>query len=251
MGVLASIACGIIGSYVVVKRISFISGSIAHSAFGGIGMSFFFNIHPLIGAIGFGLVSAVIMGTVHLRYKQHEDTLIGMLWAVGMAVGILFIHFSSGYAGDLFSYLFGNILVTSTMDITLILICDVLILITVFGLYRAFQAVTFDEEYAMILNLPVTFLYFILLCLISFTTVILIRVVGVILVIALLTLPAAAALNVSRNLKWIMLLSILFGIFSTLTGIFLSHWWNIPASSIIILCCASVYFLSLGVIKFR
>jgi zinc transport system permease protein len=250
IGVLASIACGIIGSYVVVKKISFISGSIAHSAFGGIGLSYFFGLNPLLGATAFGLGAAMLMGSIRYKFKQQEDTLIGAIWALGMAIGILFIHYSAGYASDLFGYLFGNILLASRTECLLILLLDVVILGSVFLFYHALQAITFDEEYAKVINLPVFALYLFLLALIAITVVILIRVVGVILVIALLTLPAAAARNFTMNMKSLQFLAVIFGILSTTTGLFIAYFLDVPSGPVIIILSTAIYLISFLKFKF-
>ena len=241
VGLLASVACGVIGAYVVVKRISFISGSIAHAAFGGIGLSYFLGIAPLLGATAFGLISAMVMGAIRYRYQQQEDTLIGAIWAVGMALGLLFIHLSSGYASDLFGYLFGNLLLSTAKETGMILGLNALILTVVIRFFRGFQAITFDEEYAKVLNLPVFALYLGLLALIALTTVILIRVVGVILVIALLTLPAATAKNFTTNLKHLQIAAVLIGMSATSLGLWLSYIFNLPTGPLIILVTAFLY----------
>lgn len=245
VGLLSSVACGLIGSYVIIKRISFISGSIAHASFGGIGLSFYLGFNPISGAILFGVGSAWFISLIRHKFKQQEETLIGIVWALGMAIGIIFVHLTAGYTSDLFSYLFGNILFTTQEDIGLIIGLNILILALIVLFYRAFQAITFDENYAKVLNLPVKTLNLLLLTLTAITTVILIKVVGVILVIALLTLPAATALNFSNKLKNIQILAIIFGCISTTTGIFLSNFVNIPSGPAIIFIATFFYFLSL------
>ncbi len=242
VGLLASIACGIIGTYVVLRRISFISGSIAHSAFGGIGLGYYLGINPLFGAVVFALASALGIGII--SRKQRQDTAIGAIWALGMSIGILFIYLTPGYAADLFTYLFGNILMTSQSDLILILFLDLLIVFTVALFYRAFLAVTFDEEYAELLNLPVLFINLVFLSLIAFTVVILVRVVGIILVIALLTLPAATAELFSSDLKRMMLFASLIGMLSTAAGILLSYLLNLPSGPLIVFATAFLYLLS-------
>src|SRR5690554_1552883 len=190
-GVLASVTCGIIGTYVVVRRMVAISGGISHAAFGGIGLGYYLGIDPLLGATGFTVATALGMGALQLRARQQMDTLIGAVWAAGMAVGILFVYLTPGFAPDLFSYLFGNILLVPRGDILLMAILVAVIIVTVVFLYRELQAITFDPDYATVMNLPVERLSLLLLVLIALTVVMLIRVVGIILVIALLTLPAA------------------------------------------------------------
>lgn len=247
MGILCSIACGIIGSYVVIKRISSISGSIAHSAFGGIGLSYLCGLNPLLGATGFGMATALLIGGVKFKFKQQEDTLIGVIWALGMAIGILSIQFTQGYAGDLLSYMFGNILLISNTDLWIVGYLDLGILLSVSFLFYPLRAITFDEEYAEILNIPVKKLYLLLLELITLTTVILLKAVGIILVIALLTLPAAAAKNLTQDLKIMMGIAVLLGCVATTVGILASYLLNLPSGPLIIMVSSGLYLLSLFV----
>jgi zinc transport system permease protein len=210
-GLLAAVACGIIGVYVVVKRIVFISGGIAHASFGGIGLGYLAGISPVIGAMLFALASALGIGIVTRKKKLAEDTAIGILWAMGMALGVIFIGRAPGYAPDLFSYLFGNILTVPSSDLILMLVLDVIILITVIALFKEFLAVSFDEEFGTVVGVPVGVLYVLLLCMIALTVVVLIRVVGIILVIALLTIPAALARQITHDIGKMMMLAVLFG----------------------------------------
>ncbi len=245
MGLLCSVACGVIGSYVVVKRISFISGSIAHSAFGGIGLSYLLGFNTLLGATGFGMVTALLVGVVKERFKQQEDTLIGVIWSLGMAIGILCISLSQGYVGDLFSYMFGNILLVSHADLVVVAILDVVVVSGVVVFFYPLRAITFDETYAKVLNLPVSRLYVFLLELITLTTVILLKAVGIILVIALLTLPAASARNVTQDLKTMMGLAVLLGAIATTSGIWMSAFLNLPSGPLIIVISSAIYLVTL------
>ncbi|MEA2040331.1 MAG: metal ABC transporter permease, partial [Thermodesulfobacteriota bacterium] len=206
-GLLASIACGVIGSYVVTRRITYIAGGIAHSVLAGMGAARYcetvYNwkwLHPLYGAVVAALVAAIIIGLVSLRARQREDTVIGAVWAIGMAIGILFIFKTPGYNEDLMSYLFGSILMVSANDLWLIAGLDVLIVTVVLVFYRQFLAVCFDEEFARLRGIRVEFYYLMLLCLIALTVVLLVTVVGIVMVIALLTLPAAIAGKFSKKL---------------------------------------------------
>lgn len=241
-GLLASISCGVIGTYVVIKRIVFISGGIAHTAYGGIGLGYFLGINPMLGALGFTVLSAIGMGTVSDRWGERSDTLIGVMWAAGMALGVIFVSLSPGYTTDLMSYLFGNILVVPDMDIWLMAFLNLLILLTVFALYEDFKAISFDEEFARTAGLNTRILNLSLLVLIALTIVVLIRAVGIILVIALLTIPAATAGRFTSSLKHMMGLAILLGMFFTSGGLFLSYIFDLPSGATIILL-ASVIFL--------
>jgi len=240
-GVLASIACGIIGTFVVIRRMVAISGGISHAAFGGIGLGYYLGIEPLLGAIGFTVGAALIMGELEQRAEQNMDTLIGAVWATGMAFGILFIYITPGFAPDLFGYLFGNILLVPQGELLLMLVLIVIIVITVGILFNDLVAVTFDQEYATVTNLPVERLLLVLLVLIALTVVMLIQVVGIILVIALLTLPAAISRECTGRVKTMMLYAVLLGGAFTTTGIFLSAILDIPSGATIILVSAAAY----------
>ena len=243
-GGLVSIACGIIGAYVVVNRIVFLGGGISHAAYGGIGLGYFLGINPVLGAIAFSLAAALGMGKVSRRAHQRVDTAIGIMWATGMALGIIFIDLTPGYAADLMSYLFGSILAIPTSDIILMLFLDAVIISTVALFYKEFLAISFDEEFATVVGIPVERLYLLLLCLIALTVVMLMRVVGLILVIALLTIPAAISEQFTSDLKRMMLLSILLGVLFTTAGLWLSYALNLTSGATIILLSGTAFLLS-------
>ncbi len=242
-GILASISCGIIGVYVVVKRIVFISGGIAHASFGGIGLGYYLGINPILGVLPFSIASALSMGWVSKRSRLPEDTAIGILWAMGMSIGIILVSMTPGYAPDLMTYLFGNILTVPFSDIVLMLVLDAIIILVVYSFYKEFLALCFDEEFATVRGVHAERLYLVLLCLIALTVVVLIRVVGVILVIALLTIPAAMSRQFTSNLKKMMLLSILFGAVFSSGGIWLSYLFDVPSGATIVLVMSVVYLL--------
>ncbi|GLI46958.1 metal ABC transporter permease [Methanoculleus bourgensis] len=250
-GVLASVTCGIIGTYVVVRRMVAISGGISHAAFGGIGLGYYLGIDPLAGATGFTVATALGMGALQLRAKQQMDTLIGAVWAAGMALGILFVYLTPGFAPDLFSYLFGNILLVPRGDILLMAVLTVVIVAVVALLYQELQAVTFDPDYARVMNLPVERLSLLLLVLIALTVVMLIRVVGIILVIALLTLPAAISRLYTTRIWSMMLGAVVLGVIFTGMGIWLSYLANVPSGATIILVSTLAYAGALGVERLR
>jgi zinc transport system permease protein len=246
-GVLVSMACGMIGTYVVIKRIVFISGGIAHAAYGGIGLGYYFGLNPVWGAIAFSLLSAWGMGWVERKTRQRSDTLIGVLWALGMAIGIIFIDKTPGYKADLMSYLFGSILAVPNQDLIIMAVLNAVILVLVLIFYHELQAISFDETYAEVENIPVNFLYMLLLTMIGFTVVMLMRVVGLIMVIALLTIPAAISGLFVRNLKTMMVLSVGLGMVFTTVGLFLSYFFNLTSGATIILVAGCAYLLSLGI----
>ena len=246
IGLLASVACGVMGTYVVVRRIVFISGGISHAVLGGMGIAYFYGYNPIHGAVISALAAAVVIGLVSLRYHQHEDTIIGALWAVGMAVGILFIYKTPGYNVDLMSYLFGNILMVETQSVRLLGCLDALIIVLVFLFYKRFMAVCFDEEYSELQGIGVVSTYLLLLCLIALTVVILIQVVGIILVIALLTLPAATARYFVHSLGQMMILASILGAVFTTSGLIVSYEPNLPAGATIIVIAGLAYLLATG-----
>ena len=241
---LASIACGIVGVYVVVKRIVFISGGIAHAAFGGIGLGYFLGLNPVLGVIPFSIASALSMGIVSRRTKIPEDTAIGILWATGMALGIILVALTPGYAPDLFGYLFGSILTVSRSDIMLMLLLDAVIIGVVALYHHEFEAICFDEEYATAIGLRTERLYLLLLCLIALTVVALIRVVGVILVIALLTMPAAISRRFSARMHGMIVRSVALSAILTFCGLLLAYLFNLPSGATIVLVSACVFILS-------
>jgi len=251
LGLFSSVACGTMGTYVVVKRISFISGGIAHAILGGMGVAYFFGSSPRIGALASALATAVLIGLVSLKARQREDTAIGALWATGMAIGIVFISRTPGYSVDLMSYLFGNILLVRDADLVWTASLDAVVLASVAVFYNGFLAVCFDEENARLQGIPVEVTYIGLLCLIALTVVILVQVVGIVLVIALLTLPAAVANLFARSVSRMMVLATLLGMAYVWGGLFVSYGPNLPAGASIILVAATSYLVCLVVVSLR
>jgi zinc transport system permease protein len=247
-GALASIACGVVGTYVVVRRITYIAGGIAHSVLAGIGAAVYVRtvhgwefVEPLHGAVVAAVVAALIIGLVSLRAREREDTVIGALWAVGMAGGVLFLWRTPGYAEDLMSYLFGNILMVSASDIWLVGVLDVVVVAAGLLFYNQFQAVCFDEEYARVRGVNVEAYYLLLLLITALTVVLLVTVVGIVLVIALLTIPAAVAGHFSKRLSHMMALSVAVSMALTTGGLALSYGPNLPAGATIIVLAGAAY----------
>jgi zinc transport system permease protein len=246
-GLLISLACGVIGVFVVVKRIVFISGGIAHAAYGGIGIGYFLGINPVLGAIVFSLLSALGMGAVQRKTAERADTIIGAMWAIGMAVGIIFVDLTPGYKEGLMSYLFGSILTVPTVNLWMMLGLNLLILLLVTLFYKELLALSFDETFATVQNVPVNAIYVILLTLIGFTVVMMMQVVGMIMVIALLTMPAAIAAQYARGLKQMMVGATALSVLFTVIGLLLSYYLNLTSGATIILVAGAVYLVSLGV----
>lgn len=245
-GIMASVVCGVIGPFVVSKRMVFISGGLSHTAFGGLGIAYWLGINPLYGATAFVLLAAAFLGFLEEKYETNvNDLFVGILWAVGMSIGIVFINMTPGYAPDLMSFLFGNILMVTRSDIFVSLILVLIVTLSVLIFFKGFVAVALDEEYAMVRKLPVKFLNIWLMLLIALSIVILIRVVGIILVIALLTIPVAIANELSASFKQIMVISIILGILVCLSGLFVSYFIEFPSGASIVLIGAAL----LGIIK--
>jgi len=200
--------------------------------------------HPLLGALISALLAALVIGWVSLRFRQREDTVIGAVWAFGMAVGILFIYETPGYNEDLMSYLFGNILLVSAREMWLLVVLDVVVVTLGLLFHKTLLAVCFDEEHARLRGIPVEFFYLFLLCLTAVTVVVLVTVVGIVLVIALLTLPAATASQFSRTLWWMMAGAVIISMSVTTLGIALSYSPNLPAGATIIILACVVYLLA-------
>lgn len=248
---LASVASGVVGSYVVVRRITYLAGSIAHCVLAGMGAARYCQVvfgwtwlDPIYGAIVSALLAAVIVGGVSLWARQREDTVIGAIWAVGTAIGVLFIWKTPGYSIDLTSYLFGNILMVSPQDLWLIGLLDVLVLGLVYLFYNQFLAVCFDEEFARLRGLQVDAYYILLLCLTALTVVVLVKVVGIVMAIALLTLPIAVACRFARTLWGIMVTSTLLTIGFSLAGLGTAYHLNLPAGATIIMLAGAGYLLT-------
>lgn len=244
-GLLVSLAAGIVGVYVVLNRVSTLSGGIAHAAYGGVGMAYFFGFDPLLGGMLFSLFTALGMKAVQLRTHQRSDTLIGVMWATGMAIGIIFVDRAPGYKTDLMSFLFGSILAVSSFDIIVIAVLDLVILVTVFTLYHSLLSISYDETFATVRGVPVEAISLILTALIALTVVMMMRVVGLILVIALLTLPAAIAGLFARNMRQMMIIASLLGVVFTFSGLWLSYSQNLTSGAAIILVAAGTYVFAL------
>ena len=245
-GLLVSIACGIVGTYVVTNRIVFISGGIAHAAYGGIGLGYFLGFSPILGAIGFSLAASLGMAWVQRKTRQRADTIIGVMWAIGMSLGIILVDLTEGYKADLMSYLFGSILAVPSSDLLIMLILDLVILAVVGLFYKELLAISFDETFAEISNVPVERLYLLLICMIALTVVMMMRVVGLIMVIALLTMPAAISAQFTRDMRKMMVLAVFLGIVFTTVGLWLSYSLNLTSGATIILLSGAVYLSSLG-----
>ena len=243
-GLLASIVCGILGTLVVVNRVVFLSGGIAHAAYGGIGLAFFMGWPFLIGVISFTVAMALMMAAITLKARHRSDTIIGVIWALGMALGIILIDLTPGYNVDLMSYLFGSILTVPDSDIWMMLVVGIIVIATVTYFYHDYLALSYDEEFAQIRGVPVKALYFLLIGMLAVSIVFIIQVVGLILVIALLTIPPYIAEKYSKSLFVMMVLSSLLSVLFTVSGLWLSYAYDLTSGASIILVAGFGFLLS-------
>jgi zinc transport system permease protein len=249
-GIAVSIAGGVVGSYVVVRRITYIAGGIAHCVLGGMGAARYGAVRfgwdwldPIYGAVLAAIAAALIIGLVSLRAREREDTVIGAVWAIGMAVGVLFIARTPGYEQDLMGYLFGNILMVSGRTLWLIALLDVIVIGVTLLCYRPFLAVCYDEEFARLRGVNVEAYYLLLLCMTAVAVVLLVSVVGIVLVIALLTLPVAIASHMAARLGTMMLIAAGLSALFTTAGLALSYEADLKSGATTIVIAGAAYLV--------
>ncbi len=244
-GVLVSLISGIIGSLIVVNRMVFLAGGIAHTSYGGIGFAIFLGLPIFLGASIFAIAASVLMAFLSLKYKDRVDTFIGLIWATGMAIGVILIDLTPGYNVDLMSYLFGSILAVETTDLYIMFgVLLIILMFVVFG-YRNILAVSYDSEYAHIRGVNVGLVYTSILVVSSIGIVMTMKVVGLILVIAMLTIPIFIAEKISNSLIGMMIISGLVSTLFTIIGLMVSYYYNLTTGATIILVsvCGMVLFL--------
>ncbi|MCP4213187.1 MAG: metal ABC transporter permease [bacterium] len=239
----SSITCGFIGTYIVSRRIVFISGGISHASFGGVGIGYYLGLNPLLGAAVFSVLSAIGIEAFSRRSELREDSLIGMMWSFGMAVGIIFIFITPGYAANLMSYLFGSILTVSSDEILIMAALTAVIVLFFLLLFKEILFVAFDEEYARTQGIPTAVIDYVLISLVALTIVINIRVVGIIMVISLLTVPQATANLLTKSFKHIIFYSIAFAFLASVSGLFISYFLNIPSGAAIIFVSILIFLI--------
>jgi zinc transport system permease protein len=249
--ILASISCGVVGTYIVSRRIVFISGGITHASFGGIGLAFFLGINPLLGALVFAVFSALGIQFFTQKGDIREDSSIAIWWSIGMAMGIIFTFLTPGYTPNLMSYLFGNILTVSSSEIWMMVALNIIV-VSFFGLfYRRILYIAFDEEFARAAQIPVTMFNYILIVIIALTVVLNIRVVGIILILSMLTLPQATANLFTKDFKKLIVLSALFAFMGTIAGLLISYFADIPSGATIIFTLVIIFAFSRIIKYFR
>lgn len=241
--VFASLSCGIIGGYIVSRRIVFISGGITHASFGGIGLAFFLGFNPLLGAVLFAITSALGIQFFTKVAEIREDSSIAIWWSMGMALGIIFIFLTPGYTPNLMSYLFGNILTVTIAELWWMFILNIVIIAFFVFFINPILYIAFDEEFAKTAGLPVALFNYLTMVLIALTVVLNIRVVGIILILSLLTIPQATANLFTNNFKNLLLLSSLFAFIGTITGLFVSYFLDIPSGAAIIFTLVIIFGL--------
>ena len=244
-GILISIAAGIIGSLVVVNKITFLTGGIAHSSYGGIGLAIYLGIPVLFGATVFAVITAILIAIITLKNRTRIDAIIGMMWASGMAIGIIFVDLTPGYNVDLMSYLFGSIIAVSAEDIQYMTVLDIFIIGIVVYFYKEILAVSYDSEFATLRGINVKFFYTLILILAALCVVAAIKAVGLILVIALLTIPTYLAETFASKLSSMMILSSILATIFTISGLVVSYSYDISSGASIIM----VAVLVLGIVK--
>ncbi|OQY16879.1 MAG: hypothetical protein B6I36_09730 [Desulfobacteraceae bacterium 4572_35.1] len=248
-GLLASIGCGVVGSFVVVRRIGYMAGGIAHAILGGMGLAYFLGKQPMTGALISAIGAAIIISKVSQRHnnngRQQEDTIISALWAVGMSAGILFIAKTPGYNVDLMSYLFGNILMISTHDLNMIALLDTTVILFTVLFFKQLLTICYDSEFAKLRGIKVETFNTLLLCMVAITVVILIQIVGLILVIAMLTLPAATARLWVNTMPAMMFLACIAGAIVSSCGLILSYHYDLPTGATTALLAGLTFLLTI------
>lgn len=242
--VITSITCGVIGTYIVTRRIVFISGGITHTSFGGIGLGYFLGFNPLLGAAVFSLLSALGIEFLSKRKEIREDSAIAIMWSFGMAVGIIFIYLTPGYAPDLMSYLFGSILTVSQTELYLTFALCAIVVLFFYLFYKPILYSAFDQDFARTRNIPVAILNYILISLVALTIVLSIKVAGIILIISLLTIPQATANLFVKDFKRIIFISIIIGIGASFAGLIISYYLNIPSGATIIFSLVFIFIIA-------
>ncbi|MCD6553677.1 MAG: metal ABC transporter permease [Anaerolineae bacterium] len=243
-GALIGALCAVIGVYVVLKGLSFIGAGIAHASFGGVALGFLLGVNPVLTAVVFCLLTAWGIGLVSRKGQIKEDTAVGIFFASTMALGILLIGLMRGYNVDLFGYLFGSILAVTPQDVWVTIGLGAAVLGVVGLLFKELLFITFDPEMAEVTGVPAGKLYFLLLSLIAVTVVVSIKVVGIILVSALIVTPAAAAYQLTEDFRRMMALSVVFGVGSTVGGLLLSYWLNTASGATIVLLATLAFFVA-------
>jgi ABC-type Mn2+/Zn2+ transport system permease subunit len=242
--VLIGTVCSLIGVFVVLKGLSFIGAGTAHAAFAGVVLGYLLGVNPLAMAILFGLITVWITGILEEKGKMKLDVSIGIFYTSTMALAILFIGLMKTYNAEIYGYLFGSILSVTPTDLWTITGLGLLVLTTVFLFFKEFHFITFDHEMAEAAGIPARILFFVLISLMALTVVIALKSVGAILVFAMILIPAATAYQLTQSMKAMIWVSISFGIVSSVSGVLISFWFNLPSGAAIVLLATALFFLA-------
>lgn len=244
---LSSIVCGFLGAYIVSKRMVFVSGGITHASFGGIGIAFYFGFSPFVGAVIFALLSAFGIEWISKKGNIRNDSTIGILWSLGMAIGIIFIFLTPGFTPNLMSYLFGSLLTVSGLEVIFMTILAILTLAVFVLFYYPILFIAFDANFAKSQKAPVNFINYFMILLIALAIVVNIRIAGIILVMSMLTLPQNTANLFTDNFKYIIIYSIIISFVGTIAGLLASFKWGIPSGAAIIFVLSAIFFVAKGI----
>ena len=243
--ILLSIAIAVIGSLIVINKTTAITGSIAHGSFGGIGLALYLGSSVILTTSIFTVILAVILAFITIKFPHRQDSLIGVIWAVGMSIGIIFLSLTSGYQSDALSYLFGNILLVENKDLIFMGIIDILLLISIIFLYHRFLAMSYDREFLTLRGINANLLYTYFLILTSLTIVMSVRAIGIILILALFTIPSLIAEKFTKKFYSMIILSGILGAIFMISGIIISFYYNISPTPTIVIIAAVALILSL------
>lgn len=232
--ILSGITCGVVGSYIVARRMVFLSGGITHASFGGLGMALYAGVSPVVGALGFAALASVGIEYASRRGRMREDSVVGIIWSVGMALGALFMSLRPGYATDLTSYLFGNILLVTDDDILYLALLTLFVVVGAVAMLRRLMYVVFDEEYARSQGVATSAMCYIMAVVVAVTVVLSIKVMGIVLLLSLLTIPTVIANSFTKDYRRIAIASALIGVVGNISGFLLSYEYNLPTGSCII-----------------
>jgi zinc transport system permease protein len=241
---LVSVAAGIVGSYIVARRLVFFSGGITHASFGGIGIAYYLGLNPIFGATVFAVITAFGVEALSNKFRVREDSAIGILWSVGMAIGVFFVFLTPGYAPNLMSFLFGSILTVSKQDIYLLLGLDIVMISFFTIFFRPILYLAFDPNFARTQKVPEKLFTYILKAFLAMTIVLSIRLVGIILLISLLTIPPTIANLFTKKFKNIIYTSIIVGFIGSLVGLLISYGLNVPSGATIILSLVFIFLVA-------
>lgn len=241
---LISIAAAMVGTYIVARRLVFLSGGITHASFGGIGIAYFIGINPIIGAAIFAVLAAFGVEALHQKMNVREDSAIGMLWSVGMAIGIFFIYLTPGYSPNLMTFLFGSILTVSSSDLILLLILNIVMVSFFIIFYKPILYLAFDSDFAKTQQIPVKIFSYILKGFLAITIVLSIRMVGIILLISMLTIPPTIANLFTKRFSNIIYISAVIGFIGSIGGLLISYNINVPSGATIIMVLVAIFAIA-------